>query len=320
MRPITRCLPVVLLLLGFVLPAHGTATRIMPLGDSITSGANTATYRFWLWYDLLENGFNVDFVGSQVGTYGGGLYPDFDQDHEGHGGWTADQILAHIGAWAETYQPQMVLVHLGTNDLYLGQSIASTLAELGMIIDELRVANPTVHVLLAQIIPATGWFADSIPVFNAQIPALARSTHTAESPVLVVDQFTGFDPDEDTSDGVHPNESGELKMSARWLEVLWILLPDPAALEWEPIQAHSRAWPSPSLQEVWFSWDLQHPDEVHLSVYDASGRRVAVLAERAMASGSHTMKWDGRGVPAGVYYVQLTTGKVVSRSRVLLMR
>src|SRR5688572_33279210 len=49
------------------------ATRIMPLGDSITSTfAPRQSYRYWLWNSLKDAGFtNVDFVGSQRGVFGG---------------------------------------------------------------------------------------------------------------------------------------------------------------------------------------------------------------------------------------------------------
>ena len=42
-----------------------------------------------------------------------------------------------------------------------------------------------------------------------------------------VDLWTGFDPQTDTYDGVHPNESGEKKMAAGWFEALKTILPAP---------------------------------------------------------------------------------------------
>jgi len=51
---------------------------------------------------------------------------------------------------------------------------------------------------------------------------------------------------------------------------------------------------------------------VALSVYDVAGRRVAQLADRRMAAGSHRVVWDGRSeegveVAAGVYFLRLRT-------------
>jgi lysophospholipase L1-like esterase len=45
---------------------------------------------------------------------------------------------------------------------------------------------------------------------------LAKSLTTAASPITVVDQWTGFDDDTDTYDGVHPDDAGNQKIAARW--------------------------------------------------------------------------------------------------------
>ncbi|HEX5657649.1 MAG TPA: hypothetical protein VFX59_10665, partial [Polyangiales bacterium] len=58
----------------------------------------------------------------------------------------------------------------------------------------------------------------------AQVAALASSKSTARSPVVLVDQFTGFDPAADTSEGTHPNELGDKKMAKRWYDALVPLL------------------------------------------------------------------------------------------------
>jgi hypothetical protein len=50
---------------------------------------------------------------------------------------------------------------------------------------------------------------------DAAIPAWAASLSTAQSPVVAVDQWTGFDDATDTADGVHPNDSGNQKFSNR---------------------------------------------------------------------------------------------------------
>ena len=65
--------------------------------------------------------------------------------------------------------------------------------------------------------------------FNRLIVDLARNTNTQESPVIVVDQFSGFNAKAgfDTYDGCHPNESGDNKMASRWFAALKKVLPVP---------------------------------------------------------------------------------------------
>ena len=214
-------------------PAPSTDTaatalvRIMPLGDSITQGdSDHNTYRRPLWKSLRAEGYNVDFVGSlRVNHRGPPPNDDFDHDHEGHWGWRVDEILDDIHRWAEEYQPDVVLVHLGSNDVFQRQSLDSTLDELGELIDAVREAQPQATLLLAQILPTDSSAANTrIRNLNARIPELAAAKSTATSRVLVVDHFTGFDPASQTYDGVHPNADGDIHLSDRWLESLLLVL------------------------------------------------------------------------------------------------
>jgi lysophospholipase L1-like esterase len=128
--------------------------KIMPLGDSITQGfVSDSTWRYYLYQQLRNAGYGVDFVGSQhTLTDGYDPHLDYDQDHEGHSGWRADQVLAQISGWANATHPDVVLIHLGTNDLRAGQTPQSTINEIGQISDVLRSVNPNVKIVLAQII------------------------------------------------------------------------------------------------------------------------------------------------------------------------
>jgi len=204
-------------------------TKVMPLGDSITQGHDeTNSYRRPLWKRLAAGRF--DFVGSQRENHlGPPPNPDFDLDHEGHWGWRADQVLAEVGGWAGTYRPDVVLLHLGSNDVFADQSTSSTLGELGAIVERLRGANSRVTVLLAQLIPTSRDAQPGIERLNAGIPGLAAQLDSSASRVVVVDQSAGFDPVADTRDGIHPNATGEEKMAAAWHAALLRVLPTTAS-------------------------------------------------------------------------------------------
>jgi lysophospholipase L1-like esterase len=202
--------------------------KIMPLGDSITCALEfQASYRYYLWHRLLNAGYAVDFVGSLEGVFNGHdpLYPDFDWDHEGHSGYRAQDVLPEVKAWAQAAQPDVVLIHLGTVDMFEQESISYTLAALGGIIDKLREVNPNVKILLAQIIPTRdAEVRAQIQLLNAQIPVLVKEKNSAASPVRTVNQYTGFNPWSDTVDGVHPNGSGEQKLGDNWYTVFRVLM------------------------------------------------------------------------------------------------
>ena len=196
------------------------AVNIMPLGDSITeSNKGLNSYRYYLWHLLLDHGYRVDFVGSKRGVGNGPPgNSDFDMDHEGHAGWRADEILNHINDWARAASPDIVLLHIGTNDLCQGQTVASTVIDIGNIIEVLRTVNPRIRILLAQLIANAG--GCSIPAFNAKLPTLVADKNQVESPIVLVDQYSGFDPTSMTYDGTHPNAVGDSRMADRWFEQL----------------------------------------------------------------------------------------------------
>jgi acyl-CoA thioesterase I len=207
-------------------PSARTA-NVMPLGDSITeSAAGQPTYRYFLWHLVRNAGYRIDFVGSKRGAFGGPpAHTDFDMDHEGHWGWRADQVLARLsdGA-AAAASPDIVLIHLGHNDLCQGQDVASTVNDIASVIDVLRTVNARVAIILAQNIPSTFPCHVLKREFIAELPGLAAAKHTAESPVVLVDQHTGFDPVTMTWDGEHPNATGESQMADRWFAALVPLL------------------------------------------------------------------------------------------------
>jgi lysophospholipase L1-like esterase len=206
---------------------------ILPLGDSITqANLDRQSYRYPLWIKLIDAGISFDLVGSQNSNpQGNPVWPDyhglsFDRDHEGHGGWRAEQILDSLPLWLNDYTPDIVLLHIGTNDVLDGQSTQSTVDEIKLIIDELRDDNPRVIVLLAKLIPtASPDENQGIVDLNSRMDRIAASKATPVSPVLVVDQNSGFDADQDTYDGIHPNRAGEENIAERWAHAIIQVLP-----------------------------------------------------------------------------------------------
>ncbi len=203
-------------------PAEPPVIRIMPLGDSITeSGSGHPSYRYFLWQRLAADGLHVDFVGSKVSRPEERFDPsNFDSDHEGHSGWRSDQILAWISSWTSVARPDIVLLHLGHNDLWQGKGPTNTLQDLAGILDHIRGVDPLVVILIAQIIPSTSIPMETTTELNEGIAALARASSTAGSPVITVDHSTGFEAAAMTRDGTHPNDEGERHMADRWYAAL----------------------------------------------------------------------------------------------------
>jgi lysophospholipase L1-like esterase len=205
-------------------PARSAATpvRIMALGDSITAGPGC--WRAMLWNQLQTTGFtNIDFVGSV--SDGGGCNPGYayDFDHEGHGGFAATGIADNnqLPPWLDAARPDIVLMHLGTNDMWGGFiPTATKLAAFTKLVGQMRTNNPNMRIIVAQIIPMSQAACATCPAdvvaLNNALPGWAAGLTTAQSPIVVADLWTGFDAVADTVDGVHPNTAGFQKMANRW--------------------------------------------------------------------------------------------------------
>jgi flagellar hook assembly protein FlgD len=83
--------------------------------------------------------------------------------------------------------------------------------------------------------------------------------------------------------------------------------------------------PNPFNPATAIPFSLSRPERVRLTVYDALGRAVAVLASGSFAAGSHTVRWDGRdtrgnAVSSGVYLYRLDAGGKAETRKMLLAR
>ena len=208
----------------------GDQIRIMPLGDSITQGTpGSNSYRRNLYHKLVQAGYNVDFVGSMTKVYGGQApNPDYDLSHEGHWGWKTNDILKYsasagnLSKWLESYTPDIALIHIGSNDMYYERGIESTILDIKSIITTIRRDNPNVVIFLAKLIPWDDEQINSrICALNENMDRIAEEISITQSPVIIVDQYSGFDAVLDTSyDGIHPNNQGEEKMADNWFIAL----------------------------------------------------------------------------------------------------
>jgi hypothetical protein len=143
---------------------------------------------------------------------------------------------------------------------------------------------------------------------SADTPGVACSAVPDSSGVLIADQFHG-------------------------LERLPLQCADPAMVPSEQISGFSlpariQAWPNPSHGSFEIRFDLSQEEarSVLLSVHDAGGRLVRVLASGSRPEGSQKLSWDGRSMsgtdmPTGIYLLRLSAGAArIGTGRVMLIR
>lgn len=222
-RVLKLILPVVVVLVfSAPLPA-ADAVKIMPLGDSITKGLGTTPYNGYrkpLYLNLTSSGYNVDFVGGE--THG-----DFaDPDHEGHAGWHAEEdgtvydINDQVYGWLVAAHPEIVLLHIGTNDITWGDGDANEVNDILDVIDEYEAdSNESVTVILALIINRKN-YSPATTEFNSDVNDMAQSRIAAGDDIIIVDMEHALSYPDDMADSVHPNDSGYAKMAEVWYNAL----------------------------------------------------------------------------------------------------
>lgn len=209
------------------------------LGDSITQGnKDHIGPRYPLWKKMVEAGFQFQWTGSMNEEYQGyrpelhpsltdpsGNVQDFPRNHEGHWGWTSDQVLSHLPTWKATWtcQPTCVLLYLGNNDMCAQhQEPGAIIQELEDVITFLKSnSSITPEVLLAAP------FKGHCPAMASKlVPAIIQHPWSG---IHLIRHDVGFDATagwngiapiagSDTWDGVHPNEAGSSKMAEKWFE------------------------------------------------------------------------------------------------------
>jgi hypothetical protein len=76
--------------------------------------------------------------------------------------------------------------------------------------------------------------------------------------------------------------------------------------------------PNPFGDRTMIEFSLPSPGAARLRVFDAAGRLIATLLDRALPAGVHRLTFDGRHVPPGVYWCRLEAmGAVRSRTMVV---
>lgn len=202
-------------------------SNVLQLGDSITNGA-PFTYRFHLYHLLVNVNLKFQHVGTQSSnpaSYAG----QWDQTHESYDGADTKYLADNISTWLAGYHPDVVLLHIGTNDVIdiinsnqSSQNLSTSASNVISIIDRLRERNPLVKIYLAKILPMEGAQARQvIQSWNQNLQSIADTRTTAQSPIRIVDMYAGI-ADSDLRDGIHPTEETARVMARRWFDTLTI--------------------------------------------------------------------------------------------------
>lgn len=139
------------------------------------------------------------------------------------------QIADKAKSSQKSLDPNIILLHAGTNDLNMGPPIDPDHApdRLGALIDQLIQTSPDAVILVAQIInSASAQTQALIEKYNDAIPAVVAQ-RAGSHHVAVVDFRNSLLPT-DYADSLHPNDGGYRKMADLWFRAIQ----DAAAQNW----------------------------------------------------------------------------------------
>ncbi|MFC1695750.1 hypothetical protein ACFL1C_06465 [Pseudomonadota bacterium] len=245
-------------------PVLAQPVKIMPIGDWTEGTDGLVSYRYDLWFDLTDAGYDVDFVGSacaQRDFPNLDLYPkyltDFDCDHEGvssafssdYEKFASDYVeIAKLASAA--YEPDIVLIWLGAYDIAVRRASGVALADSAIrdTINGIRSVVPGVTLLLGLVHRVPVLRPADVDALNDAITTIVSELDTPQSPVIAVDHVTGFDSGSMLNDDVHHNRVGETWVANNWFKVLANILPTPTA---EPFQINS------GLRGAWYNPDTE---------------------------------------------------------------
>jgi lysophospholipase L1-like esterase len=213
--------PTVLVVFIFVLDA--TARLIVyPVGDSITWGTTAAGgYRSPLYQKLTAAGYDVDMVGSKKDFADSVLIAAGERHHDGHIGGKIFQIDQQIEGWLQLFEvPDVILIHIGTNDFGDGAPNSSAIQELDNLMTKIALATPTSHMIVTNLLERGGSANLNIEAqFNPFVEEKIAGQVALGRKVSFLD-IRAVVPLSDMPDLLHPNLAGLTKMADAFFDAI----------------------------------------------------------------------------------------------------
>lgn len=82
----------------------------------------------------------------------------------------------------------------------------------------------------------------------------------------------------------------------------------------------SQNYPNPFNPSTTINYSIKNAGNVKLTVFDALGKRVAVVVDEFKPAGSYSVKFDGRSLPSGMYIYKLEAAEFTTAKKFVLMK
>ncbi len=162
--------------------------------------------------------------------------------HRGYRGQTTSYIASNVVNWLNTDDPDIVLLHVGTNNSDMAGTAEPVTSEtqLSSLVQTIVNTKPDAHVIVAQIIPLKTY--SSVQKYNDYIKnTLVPYFQDQGNLVTTVDQYANFLTTEGAVDTslyaspssltvVHPSVDGYARMGQTWFDGIQAVVPEPGSL------------------------------------------------------------------------------------------
>jgi hypothetical protein len=199
-------------------PPPTPVIRIMPLGDlTVGNNKNTSGYRRALYYKLLKNKYNFDFIGTVKDDVTKGLG---DRDYEGRDSWTIEKVHDSIQDILEDVKVDVdvILLLIGgydTNKDVTEATARDAIKRWDDLILRIASLQPFAHILASNLTPQESGYADKL--FNPFVEDMVDAHIAAGRRVTFVDMNSAFSEDE-LVNSMHPGRLGYQSMANTWME------------------------------------------------------------------------------------------------------
>jgi len=82
----------------------------------------------------------------------------------------------------------------------------------------------------------------------------------------------------------------------------------------------SQNYPNPFNPRTVISFSIPQAGQVRLSLFDALGNEVKVIAAQEYSAGSHSINFNATGLSSGVYFYRIEAGSFVQSKKMILMK
>lgn len=79
-------------------------------------------------------------------------------------------------------------------------------------------------------------------------------------------------------------------------------------------------YPNPFNAKTTIRYDLPRESDVKIEIFNILGAKIATLVEESKPAGSHTVTWDTKEAPSGVYLYKIQAGEYAESKRCVLLK